>query len=607
LFYDPNARYTQEDFYANNTADPISITVIFSDLSDNEKKLLGSYVFGDTLTIEKELHFPPSRMDQKYYGWELKNPDFENFRTAKGVSELRQAYKSIVQEEKYASFPLYTRKEEVEATLAAWEESHPEQCEKRRVEGQFFGFKEVGESRLERFTRFLFVPAVQDASQEAAETRGSMISQILDMVVRNALAKKPEFVQLQEQIQRDYGSILDPANIPELLGLSGQLTKTLQNFVPNAGVDLSWEPKVSIDLPFPPDNIRLREDGYLSPVDRTGHGLQRAFVLTMFQHLAYAQATQPTEESEETRISMPNLIIGIEEPELYQHPDRQRHFSKTLLKLSEGNIPGVSDKIQIIYCTHSPLLIDTERFDQIRIFTKKTAEDNCPKITEITRTSLGAVASILETSCEMPVGTFTGETLRQRLRAVMTPQMNEGFFSRIVVLVEGIKDRSLVLGTALALGYDFESIGISVVYCNGKRNMDRPYAVFSSLKIPVYAVWDSDYENPRDSDKAIKFNREMCRLCDYPEQDYPEAITERFACIKTNLEKKFRQDVGEDLFDSRLKEYCDKYELGKGVYAIENPETIRALVERFLHEGTRSKTTEDIVSAIMQRYKALLI
>jgi len=167
IFYEPNANYDESDFFANNTDDDISITVTFTKLTKHERELFSPYISGDNLIIEKVLKYPPGRRSQKYFGWRLKNPDFEAFRQAKGRSGLSQAYNELRQNKKYRSFPSYTNRDEIEAKLTGWEASHPDQCERSRDEGQFFGFKEVGESRLERHTRFIPVPAVQDAAEEA--------------------------------------------------------------------------------------------------------------------------------------------------------------------------------------------------------------------------------------------------------------------------------------------------------------------------------------------------------------------------------------------------------------------------------------------------------
>jgi len=110
LFYEPNASYAQEDFYANSIDDPISITVSFTNLTTNENRLFHSYISGDSLIIEKILTYPASRGSQKYFGWRLKNPDFEPFRQAKGRSDLAEAYKELKKNERYKAFPNYTKR-----------------------------------------------------------------------------------------------------------------------------------------------------------------------------------------------------------------------------------------------------------------------------------------------------------------------------------------------------------------------------------------------------------------------------------------------------------------------------------------------------------------
>ena len=48
---------------------------------------------------------------------------------------------------------------------------------------------------------------------------------------------------------------------------------------------LKWTELRQLEVPLPKADVRLVEDGYPSCVTRTGHGLQRAFILTMLQHL----------------------------------------------------------------------------------------------------------------------------------------------------------------------------------------------------------------------------------------------------------------------------------------------------------------------------------
>ncbi len=604
MFYAPNARYTEDDFYDRDTSQDIVVTVTFADLTEDEKKLFRIYIEGEKLTVEKVMKWSPSRGSQKYHGISLQNPEFSSFRLAKG-SNLRTEYNKL-REAKYSDLPEYTNKDDAGSALQAWEESHPNQCSRQRDEGQFFGFREVGEARLERFTRFISIPAVREASDDAAEGRGTPLTEIMDLVVRSVLARRKEIIELQKTTQNQYEKIVDPTKLVELQTLEHDLNSTLKTYVPDAGVNLTWLTEDAIDIPMPKANIKLVEDGYPSSVERTGHGLQRALILTMLQHLAIARppAQEETDEKQtETDtdgtskdklvLGIPNLIIGIEEPELYQHPNRQRHLSKILLKLATGRIKGVADCTQVIYSTHSPLFVDTKRFDKVRALRKVRVEANKPKQTKVKYTTFDEVARIIEKADGKPEGTYRRSTLELRLQTLMTPWLSEGFFADVAVLVEGQEDRAAILGVATALGHDFESMGISVLPCMGKRSLDRPTAIFRELQIPVYVIWDSDYGKAAKAED----NHRLLRLFDKPIEDWPEKVTEEFACFKQTLHETLRTEIGEELCNDTLKACCKDLCLDKK-HAIKNPKVIQEIIYEARKQGKSSTTLEKIISQI---------
>jgi len=598
IFYDPNARYTEEDFYNKDISQNIIITIKYVKLSHEEKKLFQKYVEDGELTVEKEVRWPYSRGSQKYYGTSLQNPQFQDFRSAKGT-DLRRQYEKLREMEKYSSFPRYTNKDDAGSTLSSWEQSHPDGCIRERDDGQFFGFKEVGEAHLERYTKFLFIPAVRDASDDATESKGAVISELMDLVVRSTLSQRKEIEEFRENTQSRYREIFDPTKLEELKTLEKRLSETLQTYVPDSSITINWQEASGFDIPMPRANVKLVEDEYPSPVGYTGHGLQRAFILTLLQHLALAKL--PSELSEQdiegkTSFEIPSLIIGIEEPELYQHPNRQRHFSNVLLKLSTEGIPGIATQTQVIYSTHSPLFVDLERFNQIRVFHKETVEEGLPKQTIIEKTTLDEVAKIIEKADDQPEGTYTGETLKPRLRSLFRPWLNEGFFANKAVLVEGIEDRAAILATAKSRGYDFESLGISVLPCMGKTCLDRPYAIFQSLGIPVYVIWDSD-EGGRDA--KVEDNHRMLRLLGREIEDWPEIIEDNFACFKQKLMTTFKNEIGNEFFDAKIKECCDYFAIGRWNQAIKNPMVIQHVIEEGKKQGKSSPTLEKIIMKIM--------
>lgn len=599
MFYTSNARYTEEDFYNRDTSQDIIVAVTFTDLTEDEKKLFQKYAEGGKLTVEKEMEWPSSKGNQKYYGTSLQNPEFDSFRSATGPN-LRKEYNKL-REDKYSDLSEYTNKDDAEKALQTWEESHPDQCLRRRDEGQFFGFKEVGEAHLERFTRFIPIPAVRDASEDAAEGKGTPLTEIMDLVVRSVLAQRKEIIELQEGTQKQYEQIVDPTKLAELQTLEQDLSDTLKTYVPDAGVKLTWLTGAVIEIPMPRADIKLVEDEYPSSVERTGHGLQRAFILTMLQHLAVAQA--PVQEDmndkenemddihkEQPSLKVPNLIIGIEEPELYQHPNRQRHLSKILLKLASGSIKGVADRTQIIYATHSPSFVDIERFDKVRVLKKVREKTNRPKETKIFYTNLDEVAEVIEIARERPQ---TGTTLEPRIQTLMTPWMNEGFFAVVVVLVEGESDRAAILEIATTIGHNFEGMGISVIPCMSKNNLAKPTAIFKNFEISVYVIWDSDYGN----NNAKRINHILLRLFGQPTEDWPEKVTGQFTCFKQNLTETLRSELGEDLFDSTLETLRSRLYLGSD--AVKNPQVIQEIIKEAQKQGKSSKTLEKIISQIV--------
>ena len=226
--------------------------------------------------------------------------------------------------------PAYSNKEAAEAALQQLEEAYPERCARQRDEGQFFGFKEVGEAHLERFTRFIYVPPVREAAKDAADGKNSVMSELMDLVVRKALMSREDLQALQKEAQGRYDKIVDPEHLSELTRLGEQLTQTLRQYAPDTSVSIDWSRGQEITIPMPEGRVKLIEDGYPAPVENAGHGLQRAFIITLLQHLALAQAGPSGANAAAKLEREQNIILGIEEPELYQHPNRQRHLSSIL-------------------------------------------------------------------------------------------------------------------------------------------------------------------------------------------------------------------------------------------------------------------------------------
>jgi predicted ATP-dependent endonuclease of OLD family len=422
----------------------------------------------------------------------------------------------------------------------------------------------------------------------------------MDLVVRSVISKKDEIKKFEEKTEKEYQETYDPTKLKELSTLQERLTATLKIYVPNANINLTWRPLSKINIPLPQADIKLIEDDYPVPVSKTGHGLQRAFILTLLQHLSLAQISTKKGDAESKgeaeEASLPNLVLAIEEPELYQHPSRQRHFSNVLLQLATGKIPGVAEKTQILYTTHSPLFVGIDRINQIRLFRKIPYEKDKPKVTKVVSTNLDVIAEKIWEANGKQGEKYTGDSLIPRLVTIMNPWMNEGFFSDAVVLVEGEDDRAALIGTASYMGYDLERLGYSVIPCSGKTNIDRPATIFRELNIPVYLLWDGD---KGDGKAKPEDNHRLLRLLGQPISDWPCAIEYTYSCFEKNLEETLKDEIGEALFERCLLDCQNEYNITEKKHALKNPHVITGIIKRASEQDKPSVVLKNIIEKIL--------
>jgi energy-coupling factor transporter ATP-binding protein EcfA2 len=591
LFYEASPKLDARDCYGSDHNEPIEIAITFMDLGTEEKDRFSSYLEGDELTVERVFTFPDGKLQHKYYGSRLGMSDFRAVRAAPNATEARRAYQEL-KSGKYGELPEWSSRDQAVGALGGWEQAHANECSRGRDDGQFFGFTEVAQGFLGKFTRLIYVPAVRDAGSDADEGKDSPVKEIVDLVVRNSLATHGSIQALKEETKRRYDEIVNPSNLAGLRVLQEQLNRTLGTYVADAKVELDWLPSSEVQLPLPKTDVTLSEDGYPCTVNRSGHGLQRAFILTMLQHLAVAKATPEGEAAQERS----DLILCIEEPEVYQHPNRQRHFASLLLNLSNGTIEGVARKTQVIYSTHSPMFVGLDRFDQVRLFIKVPGESEKPKCSKVAEVTMNQIAESLWNICGSPGEKWTGFSLLPRLQPIMTPWVNEGFFADVVVLVEGEDDLAAILGTAKSRSISLEALGVSVVPCMGKANLDRPALIFAALGIPVYLVWDSDEGGREDTSKT---NRILLSVVGQPESDYPSDIRETYACFKVNLETTLKDELGAELFDGIVADLQDAFGVASPKDCMKKPAVVSELITKAKGKGRTSPSLELILDKIL--------
>lgn len=602
LFYDQKAPLSEADFYAENTDESIEIEITYDELGAHARSQFSNYVQGDTLGVMGVFALTGGKKSNSFHGSRLQNPDFARIRNRSGRSGLLDDYRKLRNDGRYGELGAQSSVAGAQKAMAQWEVDHPDECERLPDDGQFFGYTNVGHSYLLQHTQFILVPAVRDASDDANEGRGSAITEIINRVIRSALSSNPEFDALMQRTQHDFAQIMANNAEPELQSLQEALTVTLKSYVPDAAVNLQWSELPQLTMPEPQTDVRLEEDGYLSTVTHTGHGLQRAFIVTLLQQLSTARetndvqdetadATSAAEQATPSATASPCLMLAIEEPELYQHPSRQRHLAAVLRDLTKQTDSGSPADTQIIYTTHSPLFVRLDRFDDVRIVRKLNSAPEAPKATGVYSTTVDSIASKLDKSSG---GSFNETNFEARLQAVMTPMVNEGFFADVAVLVEGDGDRAALLETAEAMGCSLDAQGIAVIPCGGKGNLVRPLVIFSELSIPTYVVWDGDKDVAKPAE-----NRQLLRILQLTEEDWPRYVGPTSACFEHTLEDTLKMEIGEHIYEQSMTNAIQHYTL-RGNNSRKNALVIQRVVADAFKNGNGSRTLISIVERITQ-------
>ena len=197
LFFEPNAKYEKEDFYNGEINSPIEITVVFGNLNEQALNEFSQYVHNDELRILKEMRYPYGKNNQRYYGQKLLNPAFSSLRSSSTAEEIRNKYNEL--RKQLTDLPEARTKEQISKALVEWEKNNFNRCQLIKDEHQFFGYKEVGGGKIDKYIKFLTIPAIREASIDATESRGSVLTELINLTVRKVLAEKAELKQLQNE------------------------------------------------------------------------------------------------------------------------------------------------------------------------------------------------------------------------------------------------------------------------------------------------------------------------------------------------------------------------------------------------------------------------
>ena len=566
---------TAEDFHHCNTAERIEITLTFHELNEQAKAVLRRYVHADELVVSAVAVFDDAKRTARIrqMGTVRAHPDFTAFHQmyADGASAGDQADLFNTLRRDRPDIAPATNKEGRAQALRDYEAAHPAECGTMEVEAVFYG--PSAESPLQQFIQWIYVPAVKDASQEASEIKDSAFSKLLARTVRAQVNFRNDLADLDREMRERYAGLLQ-ARQGALDQVSQSLSLRMAEWShPDASVSLSWE-GLPPGLKEPVARAQAKEGEFQGAISRFGHGFQRSYLMALLQELSGTDAD-----------TGPTLILGCEEPELYQHPPQARHLAYVLRTLADQNA-------QILLTTHSPHFVSGERFESVRMV-RRRAQERASSVRHMTFDGFAArYADADEARPERP------SAVAVRLNEALRPHINELFFARGIVLVEGTEDAAYLMSWMALIEQlgAYRKGGLHVVPVDGKSHLARPLILAQELGISVFVAFDADGDcEEKHRPGHLADNQRLLRLLNRPEANpFPDQTLwePSFAVWPTSLSKVVHAEL-ESSLDPKLIETLREQARAKcGHVSAADKKTvfIQHILEGVFKEGAASPT-----------------
>ncbi len=423
----------------------------------------------------------------------------------------------------------------------------------------------------ETLPHFILVPAVRDISDEAKATKTNPLGRLLYAVVESVTdTQKGALNQSLQEMQKMLNKAGGASRLSTITKTEERLNTLLKEYM-ECALEIEFQtPTLETILTAPKI---FADDGFRNIVDNKGHGLQRAIIFSIIR--CYSELITGIGDNKKR-----NMIFAVEEPELYMHPQAQRTIRRVFKTISKG-----SD--QVIFSTHSALMLEVSDFDQIIRVEAIQTTLNGNKTVETRVWQLSMADMIRDVMARHPGVTPTDESIRELYANAYHPARAEGFFAKKVILVEGATEQYSLPIYAEAAGFHLDNLNISVVDCGGKGIIDRLYRIFNELGIPCYVLFDYDKQS-KETDVLAK-SRELLQLFSLP-PDPPDSIFigDCVACFSNKWETDLAGEIPD--LDTITTEARRKLAL--------KDDSGKPLVARYVAKTLTSRTPSEIPSSL---------
>lgn len=203
--------------------------------------------------------------------------------------------------------------------------------------------------------------------------------------------------------------------------------------------------------------LNMQEKDNTYPIQEYGSGIKSLAIISIFRMLA--------------TMTNRSVILGIEEPETNLHPQMQKQFIASIQNGKREN------EVQLIMATHSTVIIDTLKHDEIML------------VRRVYNEKYGFISVISQLK-----ETFWEEAGIEEFKhyQFFNYRNSDFFFSKYIVVTESKTDAQ-VIDKLISKELGWKKAYISIINLEGITNLAYPYYLLKELKIPFSVIVDKDF------------------------------------------------------------------------------------------------------------------
>lgn len=437
--------------------------------------------------------------------------------------------------------------------------------------------------------KYFYIPAVKNLSEDLKVTKTSTLGELINWISTSVSKEiKEEFKAKSDVLVAE---LLQKIDVDEAGDSKiGKINHALND---NIGFDIGCSLELKFGAPeiqdiiFPQPKV-FANDGYNSELTEKGHGVQRLALFSLLR-------TYNTFDFGNKSVDR-NIIIGIEEPEIYLHPPLKRATYSLLRNIANG-------KDQVVYTTHDSLFISVENFDEIRLFRKSEGQNPVTSVFEL------SIKEIVDYYFRIYGVEIDEKSIRHRFHHLIDESKNEGFFAKKIILIEGETEKYALPSYFKSKGYDLDTKRTALICAGSVDTISYLLLLFNEFRIPCYVIFDGDKPNvdpgtltgnhKDDAKNKSKRNKELFNLLGHASTEDlfffpPTTIEENYSVWVKNFEEEFHKPLGN---------YAELKAEAKNLYSNDS----KPLTARFISE--RITQSPELISGkipqIIERLEAL--